>query len=82
MLSRSWSQLKPEEKQVCRVSSFNQMKDLSRDNIIFITHSLGSKILMDSLTDMVSTVAAVEARPDMAQSPKVRPIIEELKIKK
>ena len=81
MLSRSWSQLKPEEKQVCRVSSFNQMKDLSRDNIIFITHSLGSKILMDSLTDMVSTVAAVEARPDMAQSPKVRPIIEELKNK-
>lgn len=81
MLSRSWSQLKPEEKQVCRVSSFNQMKDLSRDNIIFITHSLGSKILMDSLTDMVSTVAAVEARPDMAQSPKVRLIIEELKNK-
>ena len=30
---------------------------------------------------MVSTVAAVEARSDMAQSPKVRPIIEELKNK-
>lgn len=81
MLSRSWQQLKPDQKQVCEVSSYNQMKDLSRDNIIFITHSLGSKILMDSLTDIVNTVGSDEIRQDIKQHREAQLIIDELKNK-
>lgn len=81
MLSRSWKQLEPNKKQVCEVSSFNQMKDLSRHNIIFITHSLGSKILMDSLTDIVNTISSVEIQQDIKQHRDAKLIIEELKNK-
>jgi len=81
MLSRSWEQLRPDQKQVCEVSSFNQIKDLSRDNIIFITHSLGSKILMDSLSDIVNTVTSEEVRQSMNRHRDVRLIIEDLKNK-
>ena len=81
MLSRSWDQLQLEQKQVCEVSSYSQIKNLSRDNIIFITHSLGSKILMDSLTDIVNTVASAEVRQDVAQHRDARLIIDDLKNK-
>lgn len=81
MLSRSWEQLEPNKKQVCTVSSYNQIKDLSQDNIIFITHSLGSKILMDSLTDIVTSVAELDAKENIKQRPDVKLILEELQNK-
>ncbi len=81
MLSRSWEQLEPNKKQICTVSSYNQIKDLTRDNIIFITHSLGSKILMDSLTDIVNTVAALDEQEQIKQRADVRLILEELQNK-
>jgi hypothetical protein len=42
---------------VCSVSSFSRLVNLERANIVFITHSLGSRIIMDALGDIVETLA-------------------------
>ncbi len=77
MLGHNWDQLKNNQKQVCRVSSYNQLKDLSNENIIYITHSLGSRILMDSMTDIVNEIA----QADVHQNRDAELIINELKNK-
>lgn len=77
MLSRSWDELVPDKNQVCKVSSFNQIKDLNNENIIYITHSLGSRILMDSVIDIVNEIS----REDIRSDKEAQLIINELKNK-
>lgn len=58
MLSSGWQDLKNNQRKVCQVSSYSQLQDLSKENIVFITHSLGSRILMDSVIDIVEDISA------------------------
>jgi len=78
MLGKSWNELKDGEKQVCHVSSHQEMQNLKRENIIFITHSLGSKIMLDTLTDIVEMVSTADKNSSHAS----QLIIDELKTKK
>lgn len=81
MLSRSWDQLNDNQKQVCSVSSHKQIRDLSNENIIFITHSLGSRIFMDTMTGIVDSVAAAEKQADLKNNQDAQLIIDALKNK-
>ena len=78
MLGKSWNDIKDGEKRVCYISSHQELKNLKKENIIFITHSLGSKIMMDALTNIVNMVANI----DKKSSPEAQLIIEELQTKK
>lgn len=41
---------------VCSVSSLSRLSNLEKYNIVFITHSLGSRIIMDALGEIVETL--------------------------
>ena len=75
MLGFNYDELKPEQKKVCLVESYQQIKDMSKENIVFITHSLGSRILVDSFTDIVEQVYA----QSRTTRPEAQKIINELK---
>lgn len=60
MLSKNWEELKNYQKSVCTISSYSQIENINKENIIYITHSLGSRILMDSLIDIVNSVAELD----------------------
>lgn len=77
MLTKTWNDLKQNQKGVCTISSYQQIKDLSHEDIIYLTHSLGSRILLDSISDIVNQVATL----DYKDAPHAKPIIEELKNK-
>lgn len=77
MMGRKWNELKNNQKGICTISSYQQIKDLNNENIIYITHSLGSRIFMDSIADIVEQVGENDGKVD-AQSQK---IIDELKSK-
>ncbi len=78
MLGKSWDDIKDGEKKVCYISSHQELKNLKKENIIFITHSLGSKIMMDTLNNIVNMVASI----DKKSSPEAQLIIDELQTKK
>jgi len=65
MLSYSWSNLPENTKQICKVSSYQQIENLNDENIAFITHSLGSRILMDSMTAIVNDITKAEAKDNV-----------------
>lgn len=77
MLGKSWEQLKDKQKQVCRVSSYKQIQNLNHENIIFITHSLGSRILIDTIISIADDVS----RDDIKHHREAQLIINELKNK-
>jgi len=41
---------------VCGLSSVSRLSSLERQNILFITHSLGSRIIIDALAEIVETL--------------------------
>lgn len=41
---------------VCGLSSVSRLSSLERQNILFITHSLGSRIIMDALGEIIETL--------------------------
>jgi len=77
MLSYSWEQLPNEAQKVCSVSSYKQIENLNEENIVFITHSLGSRILMDSMTAIVNDISMAEEK----NNPEAKRIITQLKNK-
>lgn len=77
MLGKSWSQLKDKQKEVCKVSSYQQIQHLNHENIIFITHSLGSRILIDTIVNIADEVG----RDDLKHHKEAQLIINELKNK-
>lgn len=77
MLGKSWEQLDPKQKQICRVSSYKQIENLSHENIIFITHSLGSRIFMDAILGIADDIDASNVK----SSKEAQLIINELKNK-
>lgn len=58
MLKTNWSNIPNGKAEVCDVSMYNGIKDFDNENLLFITHSLGSKILMDSLIETSDNVSA------------------------
>jgi len=44
------------QRSVCSVSSLARLSSLEKYNIVFITHSLGSRIIMDALGEIVETL--------------------------
>ena len=78
MLGKSWDELSDGEKKVCHISSHQEIQNLKKENIIFITHSLGSKIMMDTLTDIVDMVGEADGK----HASDAQLIIDELKTKK
>lgn len=77
MLGRNWEQIKNDQKAICKISSYQQITDLNHENIIFITHSLGSRILLDSIVDIVEEIGRAEGNT----SPDAEKIIDALKNK-
>jgi hypothetical protein len=41
---------------VCGLSSLSRLSSLERQNVLFITHSLGSRIIMDALGEIIRTL--------------------------
>lgn len=81
MLSSNWENLKDKEKGICQVSSYNQIKDLSRENIVYITHSLGSRILLDSVIDVADEISNLKVNPDSPNAEEAEQIINMLRQK-
>jgi hypothetical protein len=42
--------------QICGISALSRLSGLRKYNIVFISHSLGSRIIMDALTEIVDTL--------------------------
>lgn len=81
MLSRNWDQLKDNQREVCNVSSYEQLKNLSHENIVYITHSLGSRILLDSVIDIADAIAGINYNQNSPQTAEAKRITEILKNK-
>ncbi len=67
MLGKSWDQLQDGSQKICQVAPYKQIKALSEDNIIFVTHSLGSRIFIDSILSLADDVAAAEKANPQSQ---------------
>lgn len=62
MLKTGWDNIPNGQAAVCKISPEQKIAGLADQNLMFITHSLGSKILMDTLTAEADNVAAIENR--------------------
>ena len=60
MFGSSWNELPDKAQRVCNVSSYKQVENLNDENIVFITHSLGSRIFMDTMSNIVNEISAAE----------------------
>ena len=64
MLKTGWNDIPAQSSKVCRMSLREGLERYNRENVMFITHSLGSKILMDSISldaDNVSEAVAASS---------------------
>lgn len=77
MLGYKWDELNPAKKQVCSVSSYKQIQNLEHENILFITHSLGSRIFIDAVVNIADEISA----SDIKKHKEAELIINELKNK-
>lgn len=57
MLKTGWNNIPNNKAEVCNLSMYDGIKDFDNENLLFITHSLGSKILMDSLIETADNVS-------------------------
>jgi hypothetical protein len=56
LASGEGDELDDDQSTVCGVSSLSRLSNLEKYNIVFITHSLGSRIIMDALGEIVETL--------------------------
>lgn len=68
MLKKNWDDIPAGKAEVCDILIEEQVEKLSQDNVVFITHSLGSEILMNTIID-VSNEIAVKSN-NLASSPR------------
>jgi hypothetical protein len=52
------------QSQVCGMSSLSRLSGLRKYNIVFISHSLGSRIIMDALGEIVDTLGRAQTVAD------------------
>ena len=62
MLKTGWNDVPDGQKAVCALTPEERIAGLAGQNLMFVTHSLGSKILMDTLTAEADEVAAAGNR--------------------
>ncbi len=56
LASGEGEEIEDNQRRVCSVSSLARLSSLEKYNIVFITHSLGSRIIMDALGEIVETL--------------------------
>lgn len=56
LASGEGEEMEDNQRRVCSVSSLARLSSLEKYNIVFITHSLGSRIIMDALGEIVETL--------------------------
>lgn len=78
MLSSDWQNIPDGQSQACFLTAKERIKKLADENILFVTHSLGSEILMDTI---VSNMDKIE-KYDMRSSKEMRPFVHKLQDKK
>lgn len=61
VLGTNWDNIPNNQAKVCEMSLYEGIEHYNNENLLFITHSLGSKILMDAL--MVDVNQVSEAHP-------------------
>ncbi len=72
MLRTDWEDLPSYQQGSCRISASEQMAALGEQNVVFITHSLGSKIFIDSFTAMIENLDQVEQSLQNAASARLK----------
>lgn len=77
LLGYNWDTLPQDSQSVCKISGVSQLKTLNKEKIIYITHSLGSRILIDSFDEMVNEISGSKFKG----SKDYKLIVEELKNK-
>lgn len=65
MLKSNWDTIPNGKSEVCTISTTEEIKALAEQNVMFITHSLGSKILMDTVTAMAYNISDFKSRQAM-----------------
>lgn len=68
MLKTNWKDIPSEQSAVCRMSADEEIKDFDKENLLFITHSLGSQIVMDTLEGTADSIAEAEKTARMSAS--------------
>ncbi len=78
MLQTDWQNIPDNQAKVCNIGLYDGIKKFNNDNLLFVTHSLGSKILMDSITQNAEAISAAEKKP---QTPVQKQLTQKLKNK-
>lgn len=60
MLKTDWNNIPKNQSGVCNIDVSEALSKVDSEELIFITHSLGSKILMDTITNIADQVSAVQ----------------------
>ncbi len=82
MTISDWDDLPPEGAPACDGFEFSDPKDFLEDEFVFVTHSLGSRILTDAFQDEANSVREwLQARPSHVDYERVAEIIDVLKRK-
>ncbi|MFI3242136.1 MAG: hypothetical protein R3Y43_06175 [Alphaproteobacteria bacterium] len=78
MFGYDWDALPDDVNKVCKISTSEQLRNLENEEVVFITHSLGSRILVDAFSDIVLEIKSKE----IAENKSMQASIEVLKNKK
>ncbi len=68
MINTNWDDIPNNQAKVCNMSLEQEINGLADENVIFITHSLGSKILMDAITQIADNIALHENTASFRQA--------------
>lgn len=61
MLKTDWETIPNGKAEVCHIGQTEEVKALADQNIMFVTHSLGSEIVMNTIVDVANGIAANES---------------------
>ncbi len=79
MFHGDWRDLQPRQKKFCNSRTLSLHKEIRKDDYAVVTHSLGSKIIIDSLQEIAG---AASSEGEFKESPQVENMLKELKNKK
>jgi hypothetical protein len=79
MFHGNWRDLQPRQKKFCDLRVQSSYKEIKKDDYAVVTHSLGSKIIIDSLQDIAGTTSK---EGELKKTPQVVNMLNALKNKK
>lgn len=79
MLKTDWQDIPNNKAAVCDISIEEQVNHLANENVLFITHSLGSEILMDTIIDIGDEIS--DKSQKLAASPQFMGQVQKLQNK-